>query len=134
MQLHKTFTALFPVILIERGSEFTDPLAIEFKKDGERRIRVFYCDPQRSDQKGGIEVTHEFIRRVLCKGTFFDPLTQADVVLMMSHIDSCKGKKLSNRSADQMFSFLHAEGTLQSSGISEIPSDQINLTAMLLKR
>lgn len=103
MQLHKTFTALFPVILIERGSEFTDPPAIEFNKDGERRTKVLSCDPQRSDRKGGIEVAHEFIRRVLSKGAFFDPLTQADVVLMMSHIDSCKGKKLSNRSADPLF-------------------------------
>lgn len=103
MQLYETFTALFPVILTERGSEFTDPPAIEFNKDGERRTKVLSCDPQRSDRKGGIEVAHEFIRRVLSKGTFFDLLTQEDVVLTMSHIDSCKGKKLSNRSADPLF-------------------------------
>ena len=131
---HETFTELFPVILTDRGSEFTDPLAIEFNKDGERRTRVFYCDPQRSDQKGGIEVAHEFIRRVLPKGTSFDHLTQADVDLMMSHIDSYKRKKLGNRSANQLFSFLHGEETLQSLGISEISSDQINLTPMLLKK
>lgn len=80
------------MILTERGSEFTDPPAIAFNKDGERRTRVLSCDPQRSDRKGGMEVAHEFIRRVLSKGAFFDPLTQTDVVLMMSHIDSCKGK------------------------------------------
>ena len=131
---HETFTELFPVILTDCGSEFTDPLAIEFNKDGERRTRVFYCDPQRSDQKGGIEVAHEFIRRVLPKGTSFDHLTQADVDLMMSHIDSYKRKKLGNRSANQLFSFLHGEETLQSLGISEISSDQINLTPMLLKK
>ena len=118
----------------DRGSEFTDPLAIEFSKDGRRRTRVFYCEPQRSDQKGGIEVTHEFIRRILPKGTSFDGLTQDDVVLMMSHIDSYKRKKLGNRSANQLFSFLHGEGILKSLGISEIPSDQINLTPLLLKK
>ena len=131
---HVVFTELFPVILTDRGSEFTDPLAIEFSKDGRRRTRVFYCDPQRSDQKGGIEVTHEFIRRILPKGTSFDGLTQDDVVLMMSHIDSYKRKKLGNRSANQLFSFLHGEGILKSLGISEIPSDQINLTPLLLKK
>ena len=131
---HDVFTALFSVVLTDRGSEFTDPLAIEFNKDGERRTRVFYCDPQRSDQKGGIEVTHEFIRRILPKGTSFDDLTQADVSLMMSHINSYKRKKLGNRSANQLFSFLHGEGTLKSLGISEIPSDQINLTPLLLKK
>ncbi len=131
---HDIFTALFPVILTDRGSEFTDPLAIEFGKDGKRRTRVFYCDPQRSDQKGGIEVTHEFIRRILPKGASFDDLTQDDVSLMMSHIDSYKRKKLGNRSANQLFSFLHSEGILKSLGISEIPSDQINLTPLLLKK
>ena len=64
---HDTFNSLFQVILTDRGSEFTNPLAIEFNKDNERRTRVFYCDPQRSDQKGGCEVTHEMIRRVLPK-------------------------------------------------------------------
>ena len=131
---HEVFTELFPVILTDRGSEFTDPLAVEFSKDGKRRTRVFYCDPRRSDQKGGIEVTHEFIRRILPKGSSFDELTQDDVSLMTSHIDSYKRKKLGNRSANQLFSFLHSEGILKSLGISEIPSDQINLTPLLLKK
>lgn len=131
---HEAFTELFPVILTDRGSEFTDPLAIEFSRDGRRRTRVFYCDPQCSNQKGGIEVTHEFIRRILPKGTAFNDLTQKDVSLMMSHINSYKRKKLGNRSANQLFSFLHGEEILRSLGITEIPSDQINLTPLLLKK
>ena len=131
---HEVFTALFPVILTDRGSEFTDPLSIEFNADGERRTHVFYCDPQRSDQKGGIEVTHEMIRRVLPKKTSFDNLTQDDVSLMMSHINSYKRKKLGNRSAYQLFSFLHDEGLLKKLGITLIPSKEINLTPLLLKK
>ena len=69
---HEQYCRLFPIILTDRGSEFTDPVSIECTKFGEIRSRVFYCDPQRSDQKGGCEVTHEFIRRVLPKGTSFD--------------------------------------------------------------
>ncbi len=130
---HETFTSLFPVILTDRGSEFTNPLSIEFNDDGERRTRLFYCDPQRSDQKGGIEVAHEFIRRVLPKGKSFDDLTQEDVDLLMSHINSYTRKKLGNRSANQLFSFLHGEEILSSLGISRIPSNQINLTPLLLK-
>lgn len=72
---HEKFTELFPVIITDRGSEFTDPLGIEFNGNNERRTRVFYCDPQRSDQKGGCEVCHEMIRRVLPKKTSFDNLT-----------------------------------------------------------
>lgn len=62
----EAFQSLFPVILTDRGSEFTDPLAIECDMTtGELRTRIFLCDPQRSDQKGACEVTHEMIRRVL---------------------------------------------------------------------
>ena len=85
---HEQYCRLFPIILTDRGSEFTDPVSIECTKFGEIRSRVFYRDPQRSDQKGGCEVTHEFIRRVLPKGTSFDHLQQSDILRMMSHINS----------------------------------------------
>ena len=131
---HQKFTGLFPVILADRGSEFTDPLGIEFNDGGERRTRVFYCDPQRSDQKGGCEVCHEMIRRVLPKKTSFDNLTQDDVSLLMSHINSYTRKKLNNQPANQLFSFLYGGDTLADLGIKEIPANEINLTPYLLKK
>lgn len=131
---HDTFTALFQVIITDRGSEFTNPLAIEFNKDKERRTHVFYCDPQRSDQKGGCEVTHEMIRRVLPKKTFFDNLTQDDIHLMMSHINSYNRKKLNNQSAHQLFSFINGGDILDKLGIKSIPANEINHTPLLLKK
>ena len=131
---HDTFIMLFPVILTDRGSEFTDPLSIEFTADGIRRSRVFYCDPQCSNQKGSIEVTHEMIRRILPKKTSFDNLNQDDVCRMMSHINSYKRRKLGNRSPHQLFSFLHSEKILEELGIYLIPSEEINLTPLLLKK
>lgn len=131
---HEMFSELFPVILTDRGSEFTDPLAIEFNRSGERRSRVFYCDPQRSNQKGGIEVTHEMIRRIVPKGNSFDSYSQEDISKMMSHINSYKRKKLGNRSAYQLFSFLHGEGILENLDIKQIPPNEINLTPLLLKK
>ncbi len=131
---HDTFTNLFQVILTDRGSEFTNPLAIEFNKDNERRTHIFYCDPQRSDQKGGCEVTHEMIRRVLPKKTSFDYLTQDDITLMMSHINSYSRKKLNNQSAHQLFSFINGEEILAAIGIESIPANEINLTPLLLKK
>ena len=127
------FCRLFPVILTDRGSEFTDPLSIEVDEDGEYRTRVFYCDPQRSDQKGSIEVTHELIRKVLPKKTSFKDLTQEKVVLMMNHINSYTRKKLSDRSSHQLFSFLYGEEIALMLNSREIPSDEINLTPDLLK-
>ena len=130
----ETFMKLFPVILTDRGSEFTDPAAIEFDKDGNRRTYVFYCDPQRSSQKGSIEVTHEFIRRILPKGTSFKDLTQNQVDLMMSHINSYSRKKLNDRSAYQLFSFFYGKDTLDNLSIQSIDANEITLKPELLAR
>jgi IS30 family transposase len=127
------FKQMFPVILTDRGSEFTDPLGVECDEDGEIRTRVFYCDPQRSNQKGGCEVTHEMIRRVLPKGTSFKDLTQEKVDLMMNHINSYTRKKLNDRSAHQLFSFLFGDDVAEKLHSQPIDADEINLTPELLK-
>lgn len=131
---HYNFTKLFQVILTDRGSEFTNPLAIEFNKDNERRTHIFYCDPQRSDQKGSCEVTHEMIRRILPKKSSFDNLTRDDITLMMSHINSYNRKKLNNQSPHQLFSFINSGDILEMLGIKAIPVNEINLTPLLLKK
>lgn len=128
------FQKLFPVILTDRGSEFTDPSAIECDAStGELRTRVFYCDPRRSDQKGSIEVTHEFIRRVLPKGTSFEFLTQEKVDLMMDHINSYKRKKLNDQSPLQLFSFLYGADVLEKLNSHLIDPSEITLKPELLK-
>lgn len=118
--------------MTDRGSEFTNPLAIEFNKGNGRRTHIFYCDPQRSDQKGGCEVTHEMIRRVLPKKTSFDNLIQDDINLMMSHINSYNRKKLNNQSAHQLFSFINGGDILDKLGIKSIPANEINLTPPII--
>ena len=128
------FKELFKIILTDRGSEFTNPLSIEFNEKSEIRSRVFYCDPQRSDQKGGCEVAHEMIRRVLPKGTSFDHLSQADIDLMMSHINSYTRKKLGNQSPHQLFSSFYGDGILKRLNIQNIPPNDINLTPKLLNK
>ena len=62
------FKKLFPVLLTDNGCEFSNPMRIEADLNGEIRTRVFYCDRNRPDQKGSIEVTHEFIRRIIPRG------------------------------------------------------------------
>ena len=127
------FCKMFQVILADRGSEFTDPSAIEFDAEGNRRTYVFYCDPQRPDQKGSIEVTHEFIRRIIPKKASFAFLTQDKVNRMMSHINSYTRKKLNNRSAHQLFSFFYGEDTASKLNLEAIPANEIILKPELLK-
>ena len=129
----ETFRTLFPAILTDNGSEFSNPMRLEFDKGGERRTHIFYCERNRPDQKGSIEVTHEFIRRILPKGVSFDKLTQNKVNLMMSHINSYNRKKLNESSPYKVFELLYSKEILDKLGIVYISSDDINLTPKLLK-
>ena len=61
-------------------------------------------------------------------------LTQDDVDLMMNHINSYTRKKLGNRSAYQLLSFLHGEDILLKLNATIIPADEIILTPKLLKK
>jgi len=96
--LPDTFIALFPVLLADNGSEFSDPKSIEFDANGNRRSRLFYCNASAPYQKGSCEVRHEMIRRVIPKRTDITPYSQEKINLMMSHINSYRRKSLGNRS------------------------------------
>ena len=74
------FNDLFPYILTDNGSEFSNPRAIEyrehFKMGGTKhRTNIFYCDAGCPYQKGACEVNHELIRRVIPKETSMDDTT-----------------------------------------------------------
>lgn len=132
----QTFEKLFPVILTDNGSEFSNPRAIEFGPDGKglRRTHVFYCDPSSPYQKGSIEVNHELIRRIVPKGTSFDEFTQKDIFLMMDHINSYKRKKLNHRSPYEAFSFYYGEDTVSRLGCRPVAAENIILKPRLLKK
>lgn len=127
------YKELFPVILTDNGSEFSNPKAIEYDEKGLPVSRIFYCDAGRPYQKGSIEVNHELIRRILPKGSSFDELTQEEVNRMMDHINSYKRKKLNNHSPYETFSFYHGETVLEKLGCSQIPPDKIIMKPSLLK-
>ena len=135
---HRSLWKLFPVILTDNGSEFSNPKEIEYRENfGEShslmRTRVYYCDPSSPYQKGSCEVNHELIRRILPKGSSFDDLTQEDVIRMMNHINSYKRKKLNDRTPYDSFSFLYGEEVLKKLGCSKVAAENIILKPKLLK-
>ena len=129
------FKELFPLILTDNGSEFSNPTEIEFDmKTGELRTQIFYCHPSSPFEKGSCEVNHELLRRILPKGTSFDNLTQEDINLIMSHINSYKRKKLNNESPHSVFSKLYGEDTINKLGIIEIEPNEVSLSQKLIKK
>jgi len=144
----KHFMELFPAILTDNGSEFSNPAAIEFgpevsplrgqalsDDENNRRTYLFYCNPSSPFEKGAIENNHEFIRRILPKGTSFDDLTQENnIQLMLNHINSYKRKKLNNKSPHETFAFLHGEEVLRKLRAEFISPQDIVLKPELLKK
>ena len=125
------FTELFPVLLADNGSEFSDPTSLEFDANGNRRCYLFYCNASSPYQKGSCEVHHEMIRRIIPKGIDIALYTQEQISLMMSHINSYKRKTLGNKSPYEMFAFQYNEGILKQFGLRKIPSDEIILSPKL---
>ena len=63
------FKKLFACILTDRGTEFSNPMALETAPNSTiSRCRIFYCDPQAAWQKPNVELNYEFIKRVLPRG------------------------------------------------------------------
>lgn len=127
------FMEIFPVLLGDNGSEFSDPLSLEMDAENNQRTRVFYCDPSAPYQKGAAENNHEFIRRILPKGSSFDQLEQDSIDLMMNHINSYTRANLGNRSPYEMFRFFYGQEILDALGAVLIPPNDIILRPELLK-
>ena len=130
-QADKDFCQLFPVILTDNGGEFARVDDIEMDVRGESKL--FFCDPNRSDQKGRIEKNHTLIRDILPKGTSFDNLTQEDINLICSHVNSVKRAALNGKSAYELFAFTYGEEIPKLLGISKIPAEDVYQSSKLLQ-
>lgn len=124
---HKNFTRIFQLCLTDNGSEFSNPAAIEYNDKGERRTRLFYCDPSAPYQKGSAERNHVFIRMFIPKGTDFSAYSQSQISLMMDHINSYGRESLGNRSPYEMFAFLYGQEVLDLLECHKIPSGNVTL-------
>ena len=127
------FIDLFPILLADNGSEFSNPSAIEFDKQGNPRTKMFYCNASAPYQKPNCENNHEMIRRIIPKGTDIGQYTQEQIDLMMSHINSYARKNLGNKSPYDVFAFQYGEAILKAFHLQKIPADEIILSPELLK-
>lgn len=128
------FEKTFPIILTDNGTEFGNPLSLEFNNQGIGRTRIFYCNPRASYQKGMIEKNHEFIRYVLPKGSSFDELLQTDIDLMINHINSLSRQSLNWSAPIDVAKVTLDKKVLKKLNLVKIPHDEIQLNKKLLKK
>lgn len=128
------FCRTMPLIVTDRGGEFKHPDTLECGTDNTLRTSIYYCDPMASWQKPHCEKNHEYIRKICPKGaSTFDRLTQEDVRLMMSHINSSCRESLGGLTPFALARLMLPKELLDFFGLREIPADEVVLTPALLK-
>ena len=131
---NELFEKTFPIILTDNGTEFGNPLSLEFNNEGIGRTRIFYCNPRASYQKGMIEKNHEFIRYVLPKGTSFNGLLQTDIDLMINHINSLGRASLNWFAPVDVAKFTMDKEVIKKLNLKKVPANEIQLNKKLLKK
>ncbi len=127
------FITLFNTTLTDRGSEFGDPESLELEINEIQRSNIYYCDPMRSGQKGGIEQAHTMLRNVLPKKTSFEYLTQWDVNTIVNHMNSTPRESLHGRTPYQVAAETLGDDILQLLKLKPIDPDKVQLTPKLIK-
>lgn len=126
------FSKLFPVLLTDRGSEFEKFQLFEQSEYGDSRLNIFYCDPMQSSQKPHVENNHNYIRDIIPNAFPIDDLTQSDIELMFSHINSTPRHSLADKTPFEVFCFLYGTDVAQCLNISPIKRDDVVLKPQLL--
>ena len=129
----KEYKALLFLILTDNGSEFSDPVKIERVNDKDKLSNVFYCYPYSAYLKPEVENNHQLIRRIIPKGSSMNHLTQADIRLVMSHVNSYTRKKLNDQSPYDAFSSRYGFKLVNALGIEKIDPNDIILKPSLIK-
>ena len=128
------FKELFGVVLTDRGSEFSDPAGMEFSHvTGERRCHIYYCDPQRSDQKGSLENVHRRIREFIPKSKSFEKFNQKQINIINSNINGTYLSSLDNKTPFDVSRAHMGSSVLKQLGLTYIASNDIILHIDSLK-
>ncbi len=127
------FASIFEYILTDRSSEFGDLVALEIGVNEIQHSSIYYCDPIKNGQKGGLEQAHTILRMIIPKGTHFEFLTQWDVNLIVNHINSTPREFLGERTPYRMALETLSEEALKAFQLRTIEPDQVNLTPKLIR-
>jgi len=131
------FRMIFPLFITDRGPEFEKINLFESNtKTGETRLSIFYCDPNQPQQKPKVENNHNYVRDIIPNGLDISKLTQEDIDLMFSHINSTPRKKYNGRTPIEMLKFLYEneyDSIMKAFNLTEVKRDEVILKPYLLK-
>ena len=111
------------------------------KQTGEFRTHIFYCDAYQSSQKPHVENSHNYIRDIIPNQMDISNITQDDLDLLFSHINSTPRKSLKDKTPYEVFCFMmsnpnnctRGKDILDLLNVKEIKRDEVILKPYLLK-
>ena len=121
------------ILLTDNGVEFDSLLDLE---ESIGNCHVFYCRPYASYQKGACERNHVLVRFIHYKGWSFDGLTQEDINMLFSHINSYPRKSLGGKTPYEkvLEDSRLGQTFLDFAGIKKVDCDDVTLNPSLLKK
>lgn len=129
------FGQTFPIILTDNGREFFDIESIENSLiTNDRLIRLFFCEPRQSQQKGKLEKNHEHIREIIPKGKEMDNLCNNDVDLISLHINNYLRPSLDFASPFMIASLMLNKKVMTLNNLYHLALDKVILKPSLLRK
>ena len=128
------FKEIFETIITDNGSEFLNPDGIETSnKSGEKLINIFYCDPNRSDQKGKCEKNHEHFRELIPKGRSMDLYDEKDIEHVSIMVNNYPRALFKFNSPLQTSKIFLNEKVFELNNLCEIPTSKVILKPLIKK-
>lgn len=138
----KLFRKCIPLLLTDNGEEFANIEGMErsYTVSGEKRTTVFFCEPNRSDQKGSCEVNHRLLRRIIPKRTSYKDsrnmsirgLKQYHLTLVSNHINSYARPDMNYIRPYDMARQILPEEFFDFLGLETIPMNEVVLKPSLI--
>ena len=132
MSVRTLYSYLDKGILSARNIDLKRQVKFNPRKVHKTQI-IYYCDPMRSGQKGGIEQAHTMLRMILPKKTSFEYLTQWDLRTIVDHINSTPRESLGGRTPYDVALENYGIDILKALQLRPIPPDEVNLTPKLIR-
>ena len=133
-RLGEDYSKIFSLLLTDRGTEFEKHDLFEINyATGEIRSDIFYCDPQMPSQKPHVENNHNYLRNIIPNGIRLDKITQEELDMVFSHINSTPRASLNGKTPYEAFTFFYGEELLNKLKIKKIDRDEVTLMPYLLK-
>jgi IS30 family transposase len=130
------FREMFPLILTDNGHEFTDIEGMEHSciRPGENRTKVFFCEPNRSDEKGACERNHRLLRNIIPKGTSMDNYNQIQLTEVTNHVNSYKRPSLCGACPYDIAMTSFPRDFFIELGLEKIPPEEVVMSIALLHK